>query len=114
MNGLFIADSLGGLLNSGYSGGYVWDLRNGSAAVENNSNLLYGCASRRLRHARPLWAERRAGLQHLCSLSEEHFALQLASKIIVAGGQVVSAASSYGDPDVYVVRESQPGDLELR
>lgn len=41
-----------------------------------------------------------------------YFALQLASKIIVAGGQVVSAASSYGDLDVYAVRESD-GDLDL-
>ncbi len=39
-------------------------------------------------------------------------ALQLASKIIQSGGQVVSAASNYGDLDVYAVRESS-GDLDL-
>ena len=28
VNGLFVAESLGSLLDSGYSGGFVWDLRN--------------------------------------------------------------------------------------
>ena len=43
VNGLFVADSLGSLLDSGYSGGFVWDLRNSfDTSRENNSNLLYG------------------------------------------------------------------------
>ncbi len=42
VNGLFEAESLGGLLDSGYSGGFVWDLRNGWSTGYNNSNLLYG------------------------------------------------------------------------
>ena len=42
----------------------------------------------------------------------DYYALQLASKIIVPGGQVVSANSNYGDLDVYAVMESD-GDLSL-
>ena len=42
VNGLFVADSLGSLFDSGYSGGFIWDLRNGWDTGENNSNLLYG------------------------------------------------------------------------
>jgi hypothetical protein len=38
--------------------------------------------------------------------------MQLASKIILAGGQVVSATSNYSDLDVYAVKESSD-DLEL-
>ena len=41
-----------------------------------------------------------------------YYALQLASKIIQSGGQVVSATSNYSDLDVYAVKESS-GDLEL-
>ena len=41
-----------------------------------------------------------------------YYALQLASKIIQSGGQVVSATSNYSDLDVYAVKESS-GDLDL-
>ena len=38
--------------------------------------------------------------------------MQLASKIVTAGGEVVSAASNYGDLDVYAVKEAN-GHLDL-
>ena len=41
-----------------------------------------------------------------------YYALQLASKIIVPGGEVVSATSNYSDLDVYAVVEPD-GDLDL-
>ena len=41
-----------------------------------------------------------------------YYALQLASKIAAAGGQVVSATSSYSDLKVYAVKEAN-GDLGL-
>ena len=41
-----------------------------------------------------------------------YYALQLASKIIQSGGEVVSATSNYGDLDVYAVKEPS-GDLDL-
>ena len=44
VNGLFIANSIGSLLNSGYVGGFVWDLRNGwdASSDQNSSESLYG------------------------------------------------------------------------
>jgi hypothetical protein len=112
VNGLFIADSIGSLLDSGYQGGFVWDLRNGWQTGDNDSELLYG------------WRE--AGdYGQLGDPNDSdppdtgpyvaypgYYALQLASKFDVAGGQVVSATSSYGDLDVYSVKESN-GHLEL-
>ena len=112
VNGLFVAESLGSLLDSGYSGGFVWDLRNGWDTGENNSNLLYG------------WREGgdygQLGDPNSNSPPATgpyvaypgYYALQLASKIIQSGGQVVSATSNYSDLDVYAVMESS-GDLDL-
>ena len=34
VNGLFVANSIGSLLDSGYVGGMVWDLRNGWDTTE--------------------------------------------------------------------------------
>ena len=119
VNGLFIADSIGSLLESGYAGGMVWDLRNGwetdasgSNTPYNDSNSLYG------------WREGGdfgvVGDPSVSDLPDtganvaypSYFALQLASKIVVAGGEVVSAGSNYGDLDVYAVKEAD-GHLDL-
>jgi hypothetical protein len=112
VNGLFVAESLGSLLESGYSGGLVWDLRNGWDPTQNNSNLLYG------------WREGgdygQLGDPNQSSPPATgpyvaypgYYALQLASKIVASGGQVVPAASNYGDLEVYAVRQSS-GDLDL-
>ena len=112
VNGLFVADSLGSLLDSGYSGGYVWDLRNGWATNQNNSNLLYGWREGGDYGMLGSYGQNDPPASNTYIPYPNYFALQLASKIIVAGGQVVSAASSYGDLDVYAVRESD-GDLDL-
>ena len=42
VNGLFIADSLGELMQTSYQGATVWDLRNGYGTSGNNSSSLYG------------------------------------------------------------------------
>jgi hypothetical protein len=112
VNGLFIADSVGSLLDSGYTGGYVWDLRNGWDTGENNSPNLYG------------W--RQGGDYGLLGDPNtsappatgpyvpypSYFAEQLASKIVQAGGQVVSAAGNFQDLTAYAVLEAN-GHLEL-
>ena len=113
VNGLFIADSIGSLLDSGYSGGFVWDLRNGwSNSGENNSPSLYG------------W--RQGGDYGLLGDPNNndapstgpyvpypsYFADQLASKIIQPGGTVVSASSNYSSLDVFAVKEAN-GHLDL-
>jgi hypothetical protein len=112
VNGLFIADSIGSLLDSGYTGGFVWDLRNGWDTTQNNSPSLYG------------W--RQGGDYGLLGDPNtstppstgpyvpypNYFAEQLASKIVLTGGQVVSASSNYQDLTAYAVLEVN-GHLEL-
>jgi alpha-L-arabinofuranosidase len=113
VNGLFIADSIGGILDSGYTGGFVWDLRNGwSGNSGNNSPSLYG------------WRQGGDyGLLGDPDLNDapstgayipypNYFAEQLASKIVLSGGQVVSASSSYQELDVFAVKEAN-GHLVL-
>jgi len=112
VNGLFIADSIGSLMNSGYSGGLVWDLRNGWVTDGNNSSSLYG------------WRE--GGDEGILGGSgtnsppstgpyiayPSYFGEQLASKIMQSGGTGVSAVSNYGELTVYSVMEPN-GHLDL-
>ncbi len=112
VNGLFIADSIGSLLSSGYSGGLVWDLRNGWTTDGNNSPSLYG------------W--RQGGDEGLIGSSSfnsppstgpyvaypNYFAEQLASKFVQSGGTDVSAVSNYGELAVYSILEPN-GHLDL-
>ena len=110
VNGLFTAESLGVLLDSNYVAGINWDLRNGWGTNDNNSNLLYG------------WREggdygilgdgNSAPSYATNEPYPDYFALQLGSKIIKSGGEVVSASSNYSDLNVYAVMESN-GDLDL-
>ena len=44
VNGLFVADSLGSLLETSYNGALYWDLHNGWQTGDNNSSSLYGGA----------------------------------------------------------------------
>jgi alpha-L-arabinofuranosidase len=112
VNGLFIADSIGSLLDSGYSGGLVWDLRNGWDTSGNNSPTLYG------------WRE--GGDEGLIGSASatgapstgayvaypNYYAEELASKIVQSGSKVVSAVSNYGELAVYTVLEAN-GHLDL-
>lgn len=110
VNGLFIADSLGSLLDSGYTGSAVWDLRNGPDNSENNSNSLYGW--REIGDYGVLGVGNSPPSTGTYVAYPSYFALQLVSKFIAAGGDVVPATSSYSDLDTYAL--VQPGgDLEL-
>ena len=119
VDGLFVANTLGGLLNSGYSGADIWDLRdndyNASGETQNNINSLYG------------WRESGdLGILGGTQVSSPpatsayiaypaYYALQLFSKIDLPGAEVVSAGSSYSDLDVYAALEpaSDNDDLVL-
>ena len=97
VNGLFIANSIGSLLDSGYTGGLVWDLRNGWTTDGNNSQPALRLARRRRlrnpgrsQHHRP---SLHRALYRLSRLLRE----ATGSKIIQAGGKVVSATSNYGE-----------------
>ena len=110
VNGLFIADSLGALLETSYDGATVWDLRNSYDTSNNNSSSLYG------------WRE--GGDYGLIGSPgtppatgsyvpyPSYFAEQLASRIIQAGGSVVQASSSDPNLAVYAVHEAN-GNLDL-
>ena len=112
VNGLFVADSIGSFLNSGYSGGVYWDLRNGWDTTGNNSSSLYG------------WREGGdEGLIGSSSVNDppstgpyiaypDYFAEELASKIMQNGGEDVSTSSNYSEMGVYSVLESD-GHLDL-
>ena len=112
VNGLFIANSIGSLLGSGYQAGLVWDLRNGWQTGHNDSNQLYG--------SREGGDFGQLGDPSTTSAPSTgayigypgYYALQLTSKIAAAGGEVVPATSNYGDLDVYAVKESN-GHLDL-
>ena len=111
VNGLFLADSLGSMLETPYDGALVWDLRNSYATGGNDSSSLYG------------W--RQGGDYGLIGSPggiapasgpyvpyPTYFAEELASKIIQAGGNVVEASSSDPNLTTYAVLEPD-GHLEL-
>ena len=114
VNGLFIADSIGSLLDSGYQGGFVWDLRNGWA---NRTRTTATCSTAGAKAATTAsWAIPNTTIAP--STGRQHRAIPATTpcnwppRSIPAGGQVVSATSNYGDLDVYAVHESN-GHLDL-
>jgi hypothetical protein len=111
VNGLFVADSLGVLLETPYDGADVWDLRNGWDTSNNNASTLYG------------W--RQGGDYGLLGSPNgsppssgayvpypTYFAEQLASKIIQPGGLVVQVGSNDPNLAAYGVLESS-GHVDL-
>jgi hypothetical protein len=111
VNGLFLADSLGVLLDSSYDGADVWDLRNDWETGNNNSSSLYGW---RQGGDYGLLGSPNGSAPSSGTYTEypTYFAEQLASKIIKAGGTVVQATSSDPNLTTYAVTEAN-GDLEL-
>jgi hypothetical protein len=110
VNGLFVAESLGVLLDTNYVGGIIWDLRNGFSTSQNNSNLLYGW--REGGDYGLLGGGSDAPITATNEPYPDYFALQLCSKIVESGGEVVSASDNYGELYTYAVKEAD-GDLDL-
>ncbi len=111
VNGLYLADSLGALLETPYDGADVWDLRNSYSTAGNDASSLYG------------W--RQGGDYGLIGSPggtapesgpyvpyPSYFAEELASKIIQDGGNVVQASSSDPNLTAYAVLEPN-GHLDL-
>jgi hypothetical protein len=111
VNGLWLADTLGGLLETPYNAADVWDLRNSYQTGGNESSSLYG------------W--RQEGDYGLIGSPggsapatgayvpyPTYFAEELASKIVQAGGNVVQASSSDPNLTTYAVVEPN-GQLAL-
>jgi autotransporter-associated beta strand protein len=110
VNGLFVANSLGSMLISGYVGSTMWDLRNGWDTTKNNSPKLYGWRNGGDYGALGSGSSAPATGSYVAY--PNYFAFQLLSKIATAGGQVVAASTSYSDLNVYAVTQSN-GDLAL-
>ncbi len=112
VNGLFVADSIGSLLDTRYTGGIIWDLRNGYGTTGNNSEALYGW-----RNGGDYGILGDAGFNQAPTSAAyvaypSYFAEQLASKMIVAGSEVESASSNYQGFHAYAAMESD-GHLDL-
>jgi hypothetical protein len=110
VNGLWLADALGGLLETEYNGAIFWDLRNGYDTSYYNPNL-YG------------W--RTGGDYGILGSSNgsppatgtyvpypTYFAEQLVSQMVHTGDRVVQASSDDSTLSAYAVRE-QNGHLDL-
>ena len=111
VNGLFVADSIGSILETEYNAALVWDLRNGWDTGNNNSSSLYG------------W--RQGGDYGILGSSNgsppstgtyvpypTYFAEQLLSLMVHNGDTVVHAVSDDINLAVYAVREAN-GHLDL-
>ncbi len=111
VNGLFVADSLGALLQTEYNAAIIWGLRNSWEAGNNNSASLYG------------W--RQGGDYGLLGTGQglapatgdyvpypSYFAEQLVAKMVHPGDSVVRASSSDPSLSVYAVHEAM-GHLDL-
>ncbi len=109
VNGLFIGEALGGLLDSGYAGANVWDLSNGLTTTQNNSESLYGW---RVGGDYGLVGSGDAPTSADGEPYPAYFAEQLASMVAQSGGKVVSVATNYHDFNAYGVMEPN-GHLEL-
>jgi hypothetical protein len=110
VEGLFVADMLGSLLQTSYNGAMFWDLRNEYLPTGNNSSSLYG------------W--RTGGDQGLLGSPgpapitgpnityPQYYSEQLLSKIVHDGDKVVSVTSSDPNLTAYAVRQAN-GKLDL-
>ena len=111
VNGLWLADSLGALLETPYNAADVWDLRNSYESGGNDSSSLYGW-----RQDGDYGLIGSPGGTAPASGSyvpyPTYFAEQLASKIIQAGGNVIQAASSDPNLTTYAVLEAN-GQVDL-
>ena len=110
VGGLWVADAIGGLMQTEFTVALQWDLTNGYTTLsadpshygwrEGSNEGLISTGT----NAPPAWGP--------YIPYPEYFAEQLLSKIMQSGGQVVSASSSDSNLSVYAVRE-QNGHVDL-
>ncbi len=111
VEGLYVADSIGSMLETAYDGDQFWNLQNSYSTSGNNSSSLYG------------W--RQGGDYGLIGIGgtapasgldvayPQYYAEQLLSQMVHAGDTVVKASSNDSNLAVYAVREASDGDLDL-
>ena len=110
VNGLFTADSLGSLLDAGYTGGVVWDLRNSFETNNNNSPSLYGW--RQGGDYGVLGSDGSTPSTGPYVPYPTYFAEQLVGKMVQPGDTVVQAGSNDPNLSAYAVRQTN-GHLDL-
>ena len=120
VNGLFVADALGSVLETtgtdglgGYDGVWLWDLHNGPLKTNNNSTSLYGW--RKYGDYGILGSGGGSGTtgEELNEPTPDYFAIELASKVALPDGTVVaSSEDNETSMDVYAILEAN-GDLDL-
>src|SRR5262249_24013749 len=111
VNGLFVADSIGSLLQTEYNGADFWDLRNSWDTNNNNSPSLYGW---RLGGDYGLLGSGNGAPPSSGTYVPypAYFAEQLLSNMLHTGDTVVHAATHDPSLSVYSVLQ-QNGDLDL-
>jgi hypothetical protein len=105
VNGLWLADALGGILQTEYNGAVVWDLRNGYDVAHHTDNVYgwrYGGDYGLLGRNSPDGSPPATGIY---VPYPDYFAEQLVSKFALAGGQVVRASSDSPTLTAYAVSE---------
>ena len=110
VNGLFTADSLGSLVDAGYTGGVIWNLRNSFETTNNNSPSLYGW--RQGGDYGILGSDGSAPATGPYVPYPTYFAEQLVGKIVQPGDTVVQASSNDPNLSAYAVQQTN-GHLDL-
>jgi hypothetical protein len=111
VNGLFVADSIGSILQTEYKAALVWDLPNSWETGNNNSSSLYGW---RQRGDYGLLGDANGPAPSTGTYIPypTYFAEQLLSKMVLGGKNVVLASSDDANLSAYAVQESS-GHLDL-
>ncbi|MGD0462391.1 MAG: hypothetical protein ABSB74_07870 [Tepidisphaeraceae bacterium] len=114
VGGLFVAESIGNMIESGYSGMMFWDLRNGNWQTgDNNSSSLYGWREGGdFGMIGSAWTSGSAPDTGPYIGYPTYYAEELASMMVQAGGSVVQVTSADTNLYAYGVLEAN-GDLDL-
>ncbi|HTA30296.1 MAG TPA: hypothetical protein VK731_07410, partial [Candidatus Cybelea sp.] len=96
VNGLFLADSFGQILQTEFNSRLWWDLRNGQESTNNNDPSLYG------------W--RQYGdygiIYNSTNCYPTYFVTKLLQQFVHAGDQIIHATSDYSLLSVYAARRT--------
>jgi hypothetical protein len=103
VNGVFLADSIGSIMQTEFNSLMMWDLHN-SFTSGSNITTLYGW---RLGGDYGLLGTNGTAPQAGVNTPfPDYFAEQLASKIVIAGGQVIQVVSNDANIGAYAVKEA--------
>ncbi len=112
VQGLYVAESIGSLMESGYSASAIWNLHDGWELGNNDNNALYGWRQGGDFGVLGSTSQTTAPATGAYIGYPSYYAMQLASKIILPGAETVAFGNSYSDLNVYPVVESN-GNLEM-